>query len=422
MEDALSGVEAGQQGGFGLVIGVDRNNRAGQLRARGAHVVVKDLSQVSAGRWSGQDSGWEHVYTGFDPEDEGKRETLCAMGNGYFVTRGTALEAIADEVHYPGTYLAGCYNRLKTNIQGRIVENEDLVNIPNWRCLNFRIGKDPWFSLKDVTLIFYRQSLDMKKGILNRDLSFRDERGRLTLLSQISFVHGEQMHLAGMKMELTPLNWGGEVVICSALDGRVTNRGVERYKDLENRHLDLVEARHVDDQTVALKVRTRNSGIDIALGAYTHVFVGSKRVKVEPLPVNKPYGYIGKYFRVKVGRSDRLVVEKQVSVYTSKDSGIYECLWEAQAAVSTFKTKFTTLLNSHVTAWSLLWREFDFNISLDNARLEQSTGKITRLYMFHLLQSSSFHSLDIDVGMLARGWHGEGYRGHVSLAERKQRA
>ncbi len=45
--------------------------------------------------------------------------------------------------------------------------------------------------------------------------------------------------------------------------------------------------------------------------------------------------------------------------------------------------------------------------------MNQYTQKIIRLYIFHLLQSSSVHSLDIDVGMPARGWHGEGYRGHI---------
>ena len=37
------------------------------------------------------------------------REALCTLGNGYFATRGAAEEADADEIHYPGTYLAGGY-------------------------------------------------------------------------------------------------------------------------------------------------------------------------------------------------------------------------------------------------------------------------------------------------------------------------
>ncbi|RJQ55428.1 MAG: HAD family hydrolase [Actinobacteria bacterium] len=46
IEDALSGVEAGRRGGFGVVIGVDRIGQAGELLDRGADVVVKDLSQL----------------------------------------------------------------------------------------------------------------------------------------------------------------------------------------------------------------------------------------------------------------------------------------------------------------------------------------------------------------------------------------
>jgi len=45
-EDALAGVEAGRAGGFGLVVGVDRLDRADALRTRGADVVVADLAEL----------------------------------------------------------------------------------------------------------------------------------------------------------------------------------------------------------------------------------------------------------------------------------------------------------------------------------------------------------------------------------------
>ena len=83
-------------------------------------------------------SDWLLVYEGFDPERERLREALCTLGNGYFATRGAGSESEADTIHYPGTYFAGGYNRLKTKIAGRIIENEDLVNLPNWLPLNFR--------------------------------------------------------------------------------------------------------------------------------------------------------------------------------------------------------------------------------------------------------------------------------------------
>ncbi|HKK52061.1 MAG TPA: hypothetical protein VKA74_10755, partial [Myxococcota bacterium] len=54
---------------------------------------------------------WSLVHEGYDPEQQGLREALCTLGNGYFATRGAAPEAFADDVHYPGTYLAGGYDR-----------------------------------------------------------------------------------------------------------------------------------------------------------------------------------------------------------------------------------------------------------------------------------------------------------------------
>jgi beta-phosphoglucomutase family hydrolase len=45
-EDALVGVEAGRAGNFGLVVGVDRTGQAEALKARGADIVVQDLSEL----------------------------------------------------------------------------------------------------------------------------------------------------------------------------------------------------------------------------------------------------------------------------------------------------------------------------------------------------------------------------------------
>lgn len=46
IEDALSGVQAGRAGGFGLVIGVDRVGQADALSLAGADIVVTDLAEL----------------------------------------------------------------------------------------------------------------------------------------------------------------------------------------------------------------------------------------------------------------------------------------------------------------------------------------------------------------------------------------
>ena len=122
VEDATAGVEAACAGGFALVIGVDRGGRSQPLREAGADVVVSSLAQIRIA--VEPSSAWSLVYDDFDPAAEGMRESLCALGNGYFTVRGAAPWSRADDVHYPGTYLAGGYNRLTTDVVVRVVENE----------------------------------------------------------------------------------------------------------------------------------------------------------------------------------------------------------------------------------------------------------------------------------------------------------
>jgi trehalose 6-phosphate phosphatase len=48
VEDAIAGVEAGRRGGFGLVVGVDREAQSEALSAAGADIVVGDLGELEA--------------------------------------------------------------------------------------------------------------------------------------------------------------------------------------------------------------------------------------------------------------------------------------------------------------------------------------------------------------------------------------
>jgi alpha,alpha-trehalose phosphorylase len=46
VEDAISGVQAGRAGEFGLVVGVDRTGDPDALKANGADLVVADLGEL----------------------------------------------------------------------------------------------------------------------------------------------------------------------------------------------------------------------------------------------------------------------------------------------------------------------------------------------------------------------------------------
>src|SRR5215207_7836656 len=192
VEDATSGVQAAKAGNM-AAIGVARLGDQDLLAEANADLVVTTLDDVSlralaAGQLierraaeeirrrytEGPPSIWTLVYDGFDPARQGLREALCALGNGYFVTRGALPEAVADEVNYPGTYVAGLYNRATTEIAGRTVENEDLVNVPNWLPLKFRVAGGAWFDVQQADMLGHRLELDMRHGTLLRELVWQD--------------------------------------------------------------------------------------------------------------------------------------------------------------------------------------------------------------------------------------------------------
>ena len=57
---------------------------------------------------------------------------------------------------------------------GRPVENESLVNVPNWLPLTFRAEGGAWFGDADTEILSHHLELDMHRGVLTRRTRFRD--------------------------------------------------------------------------------------------------------------------------------------------------------------------------------------------------------------------------------------------------------
>ncbi|MGP4051831.1 glycoside hydrolase family 65 protein [Streptomyces sp. 2A115] len=348
-------------------------------------------------------TGWTWDYEGYDPADERLRESLCTLGNGYFATRGAIPECAADDVHYPGTYVAGCYNRLTSDVAGRRVENEDMVNLPNWLPLRFRLhgdgdqGPAPWLTPDTATVLEHRQVLHLSTGILERRTRYADDEGCTLAVRQLRVVHMADPHLATLRTEFTAENFSGEVELEAALDGSVTNAGVPRYRDLDGRHLTHVHTDTAAPDTVWLRCRTRTSDIRVGMAA--------RLTADEPVSTHHAALRATQRTRLHLTPGIAATVDKTVALHTSRDPAISDPLCAAIDRVSG-APGFDDLLESHITAWDQLWRRAELDVPND-------AGSILRLHLFHVLQTLSPHTADLDVGVPARGLHGEAYRGHV---------
>jgi len=409
VEDTVAGVEAGHAGQFGCVIGVDPNGQSRALREAGADVVVTSLAQVRL--TAEPPSAWSLVFEGFDPLREGIREALCTLGNGYFATRAAAVWAKADGTYYPGTYLAGGYNRLPTDIAGRVVENEDLVNFPNWLALDVRIGDQDWFDPKTAMLLSYRQELDLRRGLLLRTLRFEDAQGRRSLLQEQRLVSMSNMHLGALVVTLTAENWSGPVTVRSAIEGRVVNAGAKLYQKFNNKHLEPLAGELVGNDAVYLLVRTCQSDVHVAQVARTQVFLDGQRLEVQRHAIKEP-GYVRQDLTVDLTQGQTLVLEKLVCLYTSRDYAISECGLQAHKAKAR-AGRFEAVKADHVLIWAHLWQRFDVGIQPADPGFKLNVPMLLRLNMFHLLQTVSLQSIGLDIGVPARGWTGEAYQGHI---------
>jgi alpha,alpha-trehalase len=352
-------------------------------------------------------SEWLLVYEGFDPQEEGHREALCALGNGYFVTRGTAPEALADEVHYPGTYVAGVYNRLSSEISGRVVHNTSLVNVPNWLALKFRAEGGPWFGAPETEVLAHRLELDMLRGVLTRQSRLRDPEGHTVRVTQRRFVSMRDPHLAGLETTLVAEGWSGRLEVRSALDGTVRNCGVARYGSLPDQHLVPLGTDQENDEVVCLHVETSQSHIRIAQAARTRVFRGGRRLELTPQLVEAE-SYVALELALDVEDGDEVTVEKIASLYTSRDDAVSEPGEEACRRVTEWASDFEELLERHVVSWRHIWARTRIEIGADS-----DLAQALHLNAFHVAQTVSTNSVGRDSGVPARGLHGEAYRGHV---------
>ncbi|MCK5067069.1 MAG: beta-phosphoglucomutase family hydrolase [Bacteroidales bacterium] len=409
VEDAVSGVQAGRKGNFGLTLGLAREDNIKELYVGGADIVVEDLGDIGLdgiNAWfeKGMDrDGWLLNYYDYDQGMERSREALLAVGNGYFGTRGALEESSANKVNYPGTYVTGLFNRLVSKVGDRDIENEDFVNIINWLPLTFRIENGPWFEVAPEPSFAIRsiqRTLDLRSGELRREMLVEDPEGRMTRVVSSRFAGMADPHRAGLRYAVTPLNYSGSIEIRSGLSGNHKNAGVERYNSLNQQQLEPVTELS-SGHMAQLVVKTTRSDILIAAGCSCTISVNASS------ETSSGDGWIHQEYAFDAEKQQEVVLEKLVSIYTSRDPGVEDPLEESRSTLETLSS-YEDELNLSAGRWKELWERMDIRISGD-----REAQKLVRLHLYHMMVSASPHHAGLDSGIPPRGLHGEAYRGHI---------
>lgn len=350
----------------------------------------------------GSDNPWQWTFrpTSDDPEQRERFATLCTLGNGVFGTRGAAAYDSAAAPAYPGTYAAGVYNRTHTVIEGEEVEAEAAVRLPNWLPLRCFAGREPLVPGPVHAVLEERYVLDLYRGILHHYLLLEASDGRRTRLHEQRAVHAVHPHLAVQKLTLHAENWSGLLQVEGGIDADMRNEQVERYQDFDTRHLTGFQASDPAAAVAWLTCHTTQSVVGAALACT--VTVPNAATGSTPHRASRD-GYTTRQTHVS---PDRPAIIYKVATLRTSPTRSTGALRDRALADLANAGRPEDLFTSHIAAWREQWAAT--SLPADHPHLD-----VLRLYSFHLHQVVSPHSARLDVGIPARGLHGEEYQGRV---------
>ncbi len=345
---------------------------------------------------------WNIEYYGYTGgKRERSKESLLTVGNGYLGIRGALTETKASNNNYPGTYVAGMYNKLTTNVAGRDVVNEDFVNLPNAQFLTIKVDGAEIYEPNKDKVIELKRVLNLKTSELVTKLIGEDNEGNQFEITTKKIVNMFNSHEYAISYSVKPLNFSKNIEIISEIDGQIINYGVERYRSLSSNHLTHI-LEETNENISSLLVETNQSKIKIAQTSIINSIEGNQlnlTNSSEKGKVNTKILFEGKENKI-------IEIEKIVSVYTSLETE-GDVLEKSKLNINKNRKYGDVLLDSE-NEWKKLWNKVDIKVSGD-----MLSQKLIRIHTFHLLVSGSENNNLLDASITARGLHGEAYRGHI---------
>lgn len=367
----------------------------------GVHDVAR-LGLKQAASAESEHAGWHLEYYGsYSGKRQYGQESLQTIGNGYFGLRGSYVEAKAGDDYYPGTYVAGVFNQLTTNINNRDIVNEDLVNLPNAQYMTFSIDDGDVFKMTPEMIDNVYRSLDMRTGVFTITMILSLPNGKRLKVITKKVADMKNYHNYSLQYTVQPLNFSGDMRIFSEIDGSVTNTNVERYRSFNGKHL-VVDNTKVDGDRAILLAHTKHSGVNIAVGTR----IQCPNIVDSELTSNRFQERISQAIAFHVVEGRTYTVEKTVSIYTSLETNS-----DLEFAVNdhAYHKNFADAVANSMRSWQQIWSNEDIQLSGDI-----TAQKLLRLNEFHATVSAQQHvNQDLDASVGARGLHGEAYRGHI---------
>ena len=351
---------------------------------------------------------WKIIETSWNT-NLGKNETLFALANGNLGLRGDFDEPVP--AFHRGTYINGFFEKepiMYGEIAYGYAENhETILNLPDPKLVRLFV-KDIEFRLDTARILSYRRCLDMKEGLLIREVEALLPNNYRIQIKSRRLVSFRRDTIGALEYQCTllesPDNQPVSVRLECPLEALASNRKAEkdpRVGSKFSRHPYRIVSLTTDPSRTALTIETNNSGLTAALSILyqlipqekfsgTHTCMGETALhRWEGILRPGEAITLYKYFSYAMGSlSQQEILQRQNDA-------------ELQSAV---QAGFLTLVQEQYDYLREFWNRADIQISGD-PEIQQAI----RFNIFHILQSSGRKG---KTSIAAKGLTGEGYEGH----------
>jgi len=333
----------------------------------------------------------------------GQAETMFALSNGYLGIRGTMEEG--RPVEEQGTYLNGFHESRPItygeSAYGFPDSGQSMLVCPDGISIKLVVDDEP-FDLSRAEVLDFSRRLDLAKGVLTRDVTWRTARGRRLTLRTTRLVSLAMKHVAAIAWELL-VEDDAEVVVTSQLVERPPLPEEEadpRIADPPTGSVLCPIAHRAEGTRAILGYVTSRSRLSLGCGM-DHVLETSGPCEISACCDEREAAVT---FRI----GAKAGVPVRLTKFLAYHYAVEDCGDMVEAADKTLDEAiargFTGLLEAQEDAAGEFWASADLRIEGD-----PETQQIIRWNIFQLLQASArVHGH----GIGARGLTGRTYEGH----------
>ncbi|WP_313357535.1 glycosyl hydrolase family 65 protein [Microbacterium sp.] len=360
---------------------------------------------------------WRLVETRYD--EEGVSETVFTVANGYLGLRGNHIEGRGAHEH--GTFINGLHEtwpiRHAEQAYGFAEVGQTIVNAPDAKVMRVYIDDEP-LSFDEMEVHEYSRSLDMRTGVLERNVVWMTPSGKRVRMRDERMVSFEERHLAVLRLEVTIENADAPVTVSCQMLNRQDGAGIyagdpmaskaDRKAGFDPRKADRITERVLqpveywqDGLRSALSYSVSDSGMTVAVVA-DHLIETeneySARTLVEP-------DIAKNVFRIQAKAGVPIRIDKIVSYHSSRGVPPRELVDRCRRSLDRVGVEGVDALFAAQRTWlDAFWERSDVRIA-GHDDLQQAT----RWCLFQLAQAASRADGN---GVAAKGLTGSGYSGH----------